>query len=168
MISKSVLLPAYLILLLCVSKACMAYSYGPIDVISPAEKNELWINPGLLSYHFDQSKNFNAVNYGAGFEYKFSSVASLTAGTFYNSNYHQSNYIGAYWQPIAIGPVNIGLVAGGFNGYSSNNNGGWFPAVLPAFTVEGKWIGLNLIVIPTIGDRVSGSLSFQFKFKVFD
>jgi hypothetical protein len=159
---------AFVILMLCVSNVCIADSYGPIDVISPIKKNELWINPGLVSYHFDQSKNFNAVNYGGGFEYKFSSVASLTAGTFYNSNYQQSNYIGAYWQPIAIGPVNIGLVAGGFNGYSSNNNGGWFPAALPAFTIEGKWVGLNLVVIPTIGDRVSGSLSFQFKLKVFD
>ncbi len=150
------------------SSSCLAESYGPIELISPAEKSELWLNPGLLSYHFDQSKNFNAVNYGIGAEYKFSSVASLTAGTFRNSNYHQSNYIGAYWQPIAIGPINIGVVAGGFNGYSSNNNGGWFPAVLPALAVEGKWVGLNLIVIPTIGDRVSGSLSFQLKFKAFD
>lgn len=148
--------------------SCIAESYGPIELITPVEKSELWLNPGLLSYHFDQSKNFNAVNYGFGGEYKFSSVTSLTAGTFRNSNYHQSSYIGAYWQPIAIGPINIGVVAGGFNGYSSNNNGGWFPAVLPAFTVEGRWVGLNLMVIPTIGDRVSGSLSFQLKFKAFD
>ena len=154
--------------LLFFSGSCNAESYGPIELIIPVEKSELWLNPGLLSYHFDQSKNFNAVNYGIGAEYRFSSVASITAGTFRNSNYHQSNYIGAYWQPIAIGPINIGVVAGGFNGYSSNNNGGWFPAVLPAFTVEGRWVGLNLIVIPTIGDRVSGSLSFQLKFKAFD
>lgn len=145
-----------------------ATSYGPIDVIVPVAKSELWLNPGLISYHFDESKNFNAVNYGFGGEYKFSSVASLTAGTFRNSNYRQSNYVGLYWQPIAVGPVQIGVVAGGFNGYSSNNNGGWFPAVLPAFTVEGKRVGLNVILIPTIRDRVSGSLSFQLKFKLFE
>ena len=145
-----------------------ADSFGPIDVIAPVEKSELWLNPGLLSYHFDQSKNFNAVNYGFGGEYKFSSVASLTAGTFRNSNYRQSNYVGMYWQPIAIGPVQIGVVAGGFNGYLSNNNGGWFPAVLPAFTVEGRWVGFNVILIPTIADRVSGSLSLQLKLKVFE
>ena len=168
MIKKIYALLAFFTLIVCLNNTCIADSYGPIDVITPSEKNELWLNPGLASYHFDQSKDFNAANYGFGAEYRFSSVASLTVGTFRNSNYHQSNYIGAYWQPIAIGPINIGIVAGGFNGYSSNNNGGWFPAVLPAFTVEGKWVGLNLIVIPTIGDRVSGSLSFQFKFKVFD
>jgi hypothetical protein len=165
---KLVLILVSSCLLLAFTKNCIADSFGPIELITPVEKSELWLNPGLLSYHFDQSKNFNAVNYGVGAEYKFSSVASLTVGTFRNSNYHQSNYIGAYWQPIAIGPINIGVVAGSFNGYSSNNNGGWFPAVLPAFTVEGKWVGLNLIVIPTIGDRVSGSLSFQLKFKAFD
>ena len=146
----------------------LADSFGPIDVIAPVAKNELWLNPGLLSYHFDEGKNFNAVNYGFGGEYKFSSVASVTAGTFRNSNYRQSNYVGLYWQPIAIGPVHIGVVAGGFNGYSSNNNGGWFPAMLPALTLEGKSVGLNVILIPTIGDRVSGSLSFQLKFKVFE
>ena len=168
MIHKTVGLSVYAILLLCLSGACSAESYGPIDVITPTEKNEIWLNPGLISYHYDQSKNFNAVNYGFGAEYRFSSVASVTAGTFRNSNYQQSNYIGVYWQPIAIGPVNIGVVAGGFKGYPSNNNGGWFPAVLPALTIEGQWVGLNLMLIPTIGDRVSGSLSFQLKFKVFE
>jgi hypothetical protein len=150
------------------SGICFADSYGPIDLITPVQKSELWLNPGIVSYHFDQGKNFNAANYGFGAEYRFSSVASVTVGTFRNSNYYQSDYIGVYWQPIAIGPVNLGLVAGGLNGYSLVNNGGWFPAVLPAFTVEGKWVGLNLIVIPTIGDRVSGALSFQMKFKIFD
>jgi hypothetical protein len=62
--------------------------------------------------------------------------------------------------------VNIGLVAGGFSGYSSTNNGGWFPAVLPALSLEGDWIGLNLIMIPTVSNRVAGSFSFQIKFKV--
>jgi len=145
-----------------------ANSYGPIDVVDPVGKSELWINPGLYSYHFDRNRDFNAVNYGFGAEYRFSSVASMTAGIYRNSYYHSSSYIGAYWQPIAVGPVQIGVVAGGFNGYTNTNNGGWFPAVLPALTVEGKLIGLNLLVIPTIPNHVSGSLSLQLKLKVFD
>ena len=165
---KFAVLLAFPGLLLALNGNGFAEAFGPIDVITPVAKSELWLNPGLLSYHFDQSRNFNALNYGFGGEYKFSSVASLTAGTFRNSNYRQSNYIGAYWQPIAIGPVHIGVVAGGFNGYLSNNNGGWFPAVLPAFTVEGKRVGFNLILIPSIADRVSGSLSLQLKLKVFE
>lgn len=144
-----------------------ATSYGPVDVVEAVDKSELWINPGLYSYHFDQNKNFNSINYGIGAEYRFSSVASITVGTYRNSYYHPSTYIGAYWQPIAVGPVNIGVVAGAFNGYANTNNGGWFPGVLPALTVEGDLVGVNLIYIPTIPNHVSGSLSLQFKFKVF-
>jgi hypothetical protein len=148
--------------------ASWAASYGPVDVIDPIEKSELWLNPGLYSYHFDQNRNFNSVNYGFGAEYRFSSVASLTVGSYRNSYYHPSAYIGAYWQPIAAGPVNIGVVAGAFNGYANTNNGGWFPAVLPALTIEGDLLGINLIYIPTVPNRVSGSLSLQLKLKVLD
>jgi hypothetical protein len=163
-----------LVSLLLVSIGCLlplssfADSYGPVQILPVVEKNDLWLNPGLYSYHFDRNKDFNSVNYGFGAEYRFSSVASLTVGAYRNSYYYPSNYIGAYWQPIAIGPVNIGVVAGGFNGYSNTNNGGWFPAVLPALTIEGDTIGLNILVIPTIPNRVSGSLSFQLKVKVFE
>ncbi|MBU3538942.1 hypothetical protein ICN36_08340 [Polynucleobacter sp. UK-Gri1-W3] len=139
-----------------------------MDVIDESSKSEVWLNPGLYSYHFDQNRNFNSVNYGFGVEYLFSTVASVTAGTFRNSNYYQSNYLGVYWQPIAIGPIQIGLVAGAFNGYANTNDGGWFPAALPALTIKGDLVGLNLMVIPTIPGRVAGSLSFQLKIKVFD
>jgi hypothetical protein len=122
----------------------------------------------MYSYHFDRNKDFNSFNYGFGAEYQFSSVASLTAGTYRNSHYHQSNYIGAYWRPIAIGPIHLGVVAGGFNGYTNTNNGGWFPAVLPSLSLEGDLLGLNLLLIPTIPNRVAGSLSLQIKIKVFE
>ena len=155
-------------ILLAVSSICFGQSYGPIEVIKPVEKSTLWINPGLYSYHFDQNKDFNSVNYGLGLEYQFSSVASLTVGTYRNSYYQTSNYIGAYWLPLAVGPLHIGVVAGGFNGYANTQNGGWFPAVLPVVSIEGEWVGLNLIIIPSISNRVAGSLSFQAKIKAFD
>lgn len=155
-------------ILLTVSGICIGQSYGPIEVIKPVEKSALWINPGLYSYHFDQNKDFNSVNYGFGLEYQFSSVASLTVGTYRNSYYQTSNYIGAYWQPLAVGPFHIGVVAGGFNGYANTQNGGWFPAILPVMSIEGEWVGLNLIIIPSISNRVAGSLSFQAKIKAFD
>ena len=159
---------AFLCILLFITGVAHADSDSLVEIINPISKNELWINPGFTSYHFDQSKDFNALNYGIGGEYRFSSVASVTAGTFRNSNYHPSTYIGAYWQPIALGPIQMGFVGGIFNGYTTTNNGGWFPAVLPALTMEGDWVGLNLIVIPTIPNRVSGSLSIQLKLKVLD
>ena len=139
-----------------------------INIVPAEPKSQLWINPGMASYHFQQDKNFNNGNWGAGLEYRFNTVASVTAGRFYNSDRAYSNYAGVYYQPIAIGPIKIGAVIGGFNGYPTTNNGGWFAAALPALTWEGDWVGANVFVIPTIGDRVHGAISLQLKLKVFE
>lgn len=159
--------PFIFILLLFFSSNCLADPDSLLKIIEPIEKSELWLNPGMYSYHFDRGQDFNSANYGFGAEYQFSSVASITAGTYRNSYYQQSNYIGAYWQPIAIGPSRLGFVVGGFDGYRNTNNGGWFPAVLPALSLEGDFLGFNLLLIPTIPNRVAGSLSLQMKINVF-
>lgn len=145
-----------------------ANDFGWLTLIDAERRNELWLNAGMYSYHYDKSQNFNNNNMGFGAEYRFSSVASVTVGGFKNSDSTHSNYAGIYWQPIALGPVNIGVVGGGFNGYSSTNNGGWFPAIFPAATIEGKWVGANIFFIPTVGDRVHGAISLQLKVKVLD
>ena len=139
-----------------------------VKILEPEEKSELWVNAGMYSYHYDKSQNFNNNNVGFGAEYRFSTVASITVGGFKNSDSTHSNYAGIYWQPIAVGPVNMGIVGGGFNCYSSSNNGGWFPAIFPAATIEGKWVGANIFFIPTVGDRVHGAISLQLKLKVLD
>ena len=139
-----------------------------INIVPAEPKSQLWINPGMASYHFQQDKNFNNGNWGAGLEYRFNTVASVTAGRFYNSDRAYSNYAGVYYQPIAIGPIKIGAVIGGFNGYPTTNNGGWFAAALPALTWEGDWVGANVFAIPTVGDRVHGAISLQLKLKVFE
>ena len=137
-------------------------------IVKPETKSQLWINPGMVSYHFERDKNFNNSNWGAGLEYRFNTVASVTAGRFYNSDRQYSNYAGVYYQPIAIGPIKLGAVVGGFNGYPNTNNGGWFAAVLPAITWEGDLLGANIFLIPTISDRVHGAISAQLKIKVFE
>ena len=139
-----------------------------VQIIKPQTKSQLWVNAGMVSQHFDKDKNFNNGNWGAGLEYRFNTVASLTAGRFYNSDRAYSNYAGMYYQPIAIGPIKIGAVIGGFNGYPNTNNGGWFAAALPALTWEGDWVGANVFVIPTIGDRVHGAISLQVKLKIWE
>ena len=143
-------------------------SNNPFQIIEPKSQNELWLNAGMYSYHYDKSQSFNNNNIGVGAEYRFSTVASITIGGFKNSNSTHSNYVGIYWQPISLGPVNIGVVGGGFNGYASTNNGGWFPAIFPAATIEGKWVGAHIFFIPTIGDRIHGAVSLQLKLKVID
>ena len=151
--------------------SCFVYaqeSYSWLQIIEPQSKSELWVNPGMYSYHFQKDQNLNNNNWGIGLEYRFNTVASATFGNYRNSDNDRSSYLGIYYQPLAIGMVKLGVVAGGFNGYQSTNNGGWFPAVLPALTIEEGRFGANIFFIPTVGDRVHGAISLQLKFRIFD
>jgi hypothetical protein len=67
-----------------------------LSIAKHEAKNELWLNPGMFSYHFERERSFNSRNVGFGAEYRFSSVASVTVGTYRNSYHESSNYIGAY------------------------------------------------------------------------
>ncbi|RTL49125.1 MAG: hypothetical protein EKK46_14935 [Rhodocyclaceae bacterium] len=130
--------------------------------------SETWLNAGFYSYHFQRDKNLNGANGGLGGEYRFSTVSSLTAGRFYNSDRRYSNYAGYYYEPLAIGRVRVGVVAGGFDGYPKMRNGGWFPAVVPVLSYEADRFGLNVAVVPSYRDRLYGALSFQLKLKLSD
>ncbi len=130
--------------------------------------NELWLNPGFFSYHFQRDKGLNGSNPGLGAEYRFSTVASLTAGRFYNSDRAYSNYAGIFYQPWALGPIRVGAVIGGFNGYPKMRDGGWFLAAIPTLSYEEGRFGLNVAIVPSYKDRLYGAISFQLKFKLFD
>lgn len=139
-----------------------------MDVIDSQPLNEVWIDSGFYSYHFDRNANLNGNNYGLGAEYRFSSVGTVTAGRFYNSDRAYSNYAGVYYQPLAIGPFRLGAVVGGFNGYPKMKEGGWFLAAIPMASVEWKRVGLNIAYVPTLKDRLYGAISVQLKVKVWD
>ena len=141
---------------------------NPFETVDATPLHETWLNPGFYSYHFQRDKGLDDRNPGLGAEYRFSSVASATAGRFYNSDRAYSNYVGLYYQPFAIGPVRLGAVAGGFSGYPKFRDGGWFPALIPVASIEYKRVGLNLSFVPSYKDRLYGALSFQLKLKVFE
>lgn len=128
--------------------------------------SELWINPGFYSYHFQRDKGFDDTNPGFGAEYRFSTVASVTAGRFHNSDRQMSNYAGVYYQPWAIGPVRLGAVIGGFNGYPKMRDGGWFLAAIPVVSVDYQRVGVNFAIVPTYKERLHGAFSVQLKFKL--
>jgi hypothetical protein len=77
-----------------------------------------------------------------------------------------SNYAGVYYQPWAIGPVRLGAVIGGFNGYPKMRDGGWFLAAIPVVSVEYQRVGVNFAIVPTYKERLHGALSVQLKFKL--
>ncbi len=128
--------------------------------------SELWINPGFYSYHFQRDKGFDDTNPGFGAEYRFSTVASFTAGRFHNSDRRMSNYAGLYYQPWSIGPLRLGAVIGAFDGYPKMRDGGWFLAAIPVVSMEYQRVGVNFAIVPTYKDRLHGAFSVQLKFKL--
>ncbi len=132
---------------------------------------QVWLNPGLYSYHLNRDKGYRDNNIGIGVEVQFNNDHAVLAGSFANSNHARTHY-GAYqwrplhWQPAGLN-VSAGVIVGAFDGYPSYHDGGWFVAPLPVLAVEGKRVGLNVAVVPNLPDRVSGALSFQVKVRVW-
>jgi hypothetical protein len=139
-----------------------------ITTIEAKPLGELWLNPGMYSHHFNRQKGLNNNNGGFGAEYRFSTVASVAAGRFHNSDRDYSNYASLYYQPFAIGPVRVGAMVVALDGYPRMHDGGWFLAALPIIGYEYGRVGLNVTIVPSYKDRLYGAISFQLKFKIFD
>ena len=129
--------------------------------------NELWLNPGFYSYHFNKNKGLDNNNFGLGADYRYSTVSALTLGVLHNSDLHISHYVGWYWQPLGAGPVRLGTVIGAINGYPKVQNGAWFIALIPSASFEYKNVGVNLLFTPGYKDRLYGAISLQLKLRVF-
>jgi hypothetical protein len=133
-----------------------------------SRRNELWLDTGFATYHFESDKDLNGRNPGIGVEFKFSDTMAVTAGRFFNSDRQHSRYAGLYYQPWSVGGVRLGAVVGGFDGYPKMREGGWFLAAIPAATFEYKRVGVNVAVVPTYKNRLHGGISVQLKFKLWE
>ena len=131
-------------------------------------RNELWLDTGFATHHFQSDKDLNGKNPGIGLEYRFSDTMAATAGRFYNSDRQHSRYAGLYYQPWNVKGIKLGAVVGGFDGYPNYRNGNWFPALIPTAAIEGKRWGLNIAIIPSYKDRLYGALTFQLKYRFAD
>jgi hypothetical protein len=134
--------------------------------IEPAPAREFWLASGFGTLHFNRDMGLSGSNVGIGAEYRLRSDVALTAGHFRNSDRESSSYLGALWQPVALGPVRLGAVVAGFNGYPRMRDGGWFPAVIPVATVEYKRVGMNIGFVPSYKDRLYGGVSVQLKVRL--
>jgi hypothetical protein len=139
----------------------------PFSIIESKPLTELWLNLGFYSYHFQKEKDLNNRDFGLGGEYRFSTVSSVTLGLIDNSKRKTTHYAGWYWQPVGMGKVRLGAVAGAMDGYPNMRNGGWFVSVIPTASFEFNNVGLNLMYIPSYQDKIYGSISVQLKLKVF-
>jgi hypothetical protein len=150
------------------SGASLAHAGDLFTKIDADPRSEVWIDTGFATAHFDSDKGLNGRNTGYGAEYRFSGTSTATAGHFYNSDRSHSSYLGVIWQPYAIGPLRLGATVAGFNGYPRVREGRWFPALIPTLTLDYKRVGINIGIIPTIGDRLYGGVSVQLKLKIWD
>ena len=132
---------------------------------------QVWVNPGFYSLHFKSSGRFRSDNWGVGAEVTLSPDHSVLAGSFINSDDRRSQYGAYWWRPLhwKFGDVGVhaGVVAAALDGYPNYRNGGWFVAPIPAVAIEGSRIGANVMIVPTIRNRVQGALAVQLKLRVW-
>ena len=132
---------------------------------------QVWLNPGFFSLHFDRSQDFREANWGFGVEVVFAPDHAGMAGNFINSDGDRSNYAAYQWRPLHWQPwgidVSAGIALGAFDGYQKVNDGGWFVAPLPVLAVEGRYLGANFSIVPTIHDKVHGAFILQIKVRVW-
>lgn len=132
---------------------------------------QVWLNPGIYSQHFDSSKGLRNNNIGFGAELMLSSDHVLLAGSFINSNRARTRLVGYEWRPLhwRFGEVDVGagIVIGAFDGYPNYRNGAWFVAPLPMLSIEGRRLGANIGLIPTVKNRFDGALAVQIKLRVW-
>jgi hypothetical protein len=156
---------------MCKSKLLIGALLGCVasTVFAQEFKPKLWLNPGLLSYHFDRNKNYREQNWGIGGEYVFAPNHAAMMGTFLNSESHRSHYIGYQWRPLHWQPgglrVSAGLGVSFIDGYPNMNNKGWFLAPMPVLAIEGERFGVNLILVPNV--KHGGAIAAQFKAAVW-
>ena len=132
---------------------------------------QVWLNPGFFSWHFDRTRDFREDNWGVGVEVVLAPDHAVMAGNYINSDRERSHYAAYQWRPLHWRPhgidVSAGIALGAFDGYPRVNNGGWFVAPLPLLAVEGRRLGANFSIVPTINDKVDGAIVLQIKFRVW-
>ena len=143
----------------------------PAPAAAGVDADALGISFFGLSYHFDRDKDLRENNIGLGVEVLLAPDHGLMAGTFMNSRDERSYYAAYQWRPLHWRPgdthVSAGIAIAAIDGYPTYRNGGWFLSLLPLLSIEGRRIGVNFSIIPTIKDRIDGAVAVQIKLRVW-
>lgn len=156
------------------SLACAALFAAAVqpEAVAAELSPQVWLNPGMYSQHFKRDSGYRANNSGIGVEVLVTDDHALMAGSFINSDRRRSRY-GLYewhplhWQVAAGLRLSAGLAAGIFDGYPRYRDGAAFAAALPLLALEGERLGVNLALVPTIRNRLSGAVALQVKLRVW-
>jgi hypothetical protein len=132
---------------------------------------QVWLSPGMYSWHFDRSKDLRDPNPGFGVEVAVTREHVVMAGTYLNSNDARSHYAAYAWRPLhwRFGSLDAGagIAVAAIDGYPNYKEGGWFVAPLPLVFLESRYVGVNLSIVPTLSNRVDGAFTVQFKLRVW-
>ena len=132
---------------------------------------QVWLNPGIYSQHFDSSKGLRNNNIGFGAEVMVRANHGIMAGSFINSNRARTKYAAYEWRPLHWQYKGLdlggGILIGAFDGYPNYRDGAWFVAPLPMLSIEGRYLGANVSLIPTVKNRFDGALAVQLKLRVW-
>jgi len=144
---------------------------APSSALAADFSPEVWLTPGIYSWHFNRSKDLRDDNWGLGAEVALAEDHAVMAGSYINSSRERSRYVAYAWRPLHWHPANLNVGAGilisAFDGYSNYRDGAWFVAPLPVLSVEGRYLGVNFSLIPTIKDRLDGAFAVQLKVRVW-
>jgi len=143
---------------------------APSRAMSAEFSPQVWVTPGIYAWHFNRSKDLRDDNVGLGAEVALAEDHSVMAGTYINSVRARTHYAAYAWRPLHWQPADLkvgaGILIGAFDGYGYKD-GAWFVAPLPVLSIEGRYLGVNLSIIPTIKNRLDGAFAIQVKVRVW-
>lgn len=123
---------------------------------------EDWLVMSATSYHLATTEHYNQRNLGIGWEHATGyDRLALIGGVYDNSFHRRSAYAGVAWTPLALGPLHLGVAAGGVTNYRPYLVQ---PLVLPVAQLELKGWGANLGYAPKLKDGVA-VLGLQLKWR---
>ncbi|HKB58689.1 MAG TPA: hypothetical protein VKC56_01450 [Gallionellaceae bacterium] len=111
-----------------------------------ADGSSLWVTTGFRSWHPNESQShFRQENIGIGLALELPHDLSVVGGTYVDSDNRRSNYLGVMYQPLRLGGVHFGALAGVVTGYAP---GRLSQAIVPMASYEYKWVGVNALWYP--------------------
>lgn len=123
---------------------------------------QVWTSVTVGSRHFDRGADFNERNLGIGVEVVKSENGRLVGGVYRNSIDRTSAYAGYTWAPEILPGARLGMVGGVVTGYRLSPA----PMLAPVLMLEGKHVGANVILVPSVGKDVPGMVGLQVKVRL--
>lgn len=127
-------------------------------ISSTANAGEFYLDIPFKSYHFNRDKDYNESNLGIGLKYQIDDIIAVSAGTYKNSHYVQTNYKFVHLNMWHGYEWKAGFLGGHVTGYEQTNSGGGF---FYNKDLTNK-IGLTTLLAPGDG----GGLAFMLNIKL--